>query len=439
MAVQIKSIPKKGGGKRVLYIPNRAEKAPLVAAAGQLARKAARLDRAGVVHGFARGRSPVTNALAHVGHAYTVSFDLADFFESVTAEKLAGKLSADELALVLVDGAARQGLPTSPAVANIAASDLDRAILKWVAKAEKQVIYTRYADDLTFSFDDAALIAVLRLKIPEIVGRCGFAVNERKTHVQAAVAGRRIICGVGVDDEGVHPTRWAKRHLRAAERQGNYAAAAGLEEWCELRPPKVRNELGADERGELESVCKAWRLRVPPWFAAVMSRGIVKSQSDSDLGDGCVVTADLIMMLGMSTITDGWKSCVAHPSGQYRHSVWVWAALGGTSIAANLSNRDVTFGNVTRKRMAARCLVHQLRDGRLVYDRLYPDGTEAADDLREHLEAAGYMSVAAAKRLGGTDGRVVGYVPNRAKPWCDSLSASRIKLARGRTGLVFSL
>ncbi|MHB8440407.1 MAG: reverse transcriptase family protein [Acidimicrobiales bacterium] len=423
--MQIKSIPKKGGGKRVLYIPNRAEKAPLTAAAGQLAKKAARLDRAGVVHGFARGRSPVTNALAHV--------------ESVTAEKLAGKLSADELALVLVDGAARQGLPTSPAVANIAASDLDRAILKWVAKTEKQLIYTRYADDLTFSFDDAALIAVLRRKIPEIVGRCGFVVNEHKTHVQAAVAGRRVICGVGVDAEGVHPTRWAKRHLRAAKHAGNDAAAAGLAEWCRLRPPKVRNELGADERGEMESACKAWRLKVPPWYKSASERGIVKAQSDQDFGDGCVITSDLIMTLGMSTVTDGWKSCVAHPSGQYRHSVWVWAALEGTSIAANLSSKEVTFGNVTRKRMAARCLVHQLRDGRLVYDRLYPEGTEAADDLREHLEAAGYISVVAARRLGGTDGRVVGYVPDRAKPWCDSLSASRIKLTGNRQGLVFAL
>lgn len=187
-----------------------------------------------VVHGFAQLRSPVTNATKHIGFQYTVSFDLADFFDTVTPTKGKATLVAPVKTKVSRkrytttntelwhDGIARQGLPTSPIVANLAAADMDAAILALngshdceIADVDLQFTYTRYADDLCFSFNSPELIAVLKRRIPQIVEAAGFKVNERKTTVQCAAAGRRIVTGVAVDDE-LHPTRAAKRRLRAA-------------------------------------------------------------------------------------------------------------------------------------------------------------------------------------------------------------------------------
>lgn len=230
-------IPKGGGAYRTVYVPSPAEKAALRRLLPDLEARAARACPPGVCHGFARGRSPVTNAAAHVGRSFTLSFDLADFFDSVTAETLGGLLPPRLLARVLVDGAARQGLPTSPAVANLAASRLDRLVLALRARGA-DFTYTRYADDLAFSYDDPALTDVLLAEVPAAALACGFRVNDRKTRLQAAAAGRRVVTGVAVGPDGLYPTRAARRRLRAALHRGDPRAAAGLAEWCRLVPPR---------------------------------------------------------------------------------------------------------------------------------------------------------------------------------------------------------
>jgi len=245
-----------------------------------------------VCHGFVPLRSSVTNAAKHVGFAYTVSFDLADFFDTVTPTQGKAKLVAPAKVKVgkkrytttnaelWHNGIARQGLPTSPIIANLAAADMDTAILLDIAFEAREYddarfVYTRYADDLTFSFNDPAMIAVLKLRIPQIVEAAGFKVNERKTTVQCAKAGRRIVTGVAVDEE-LHPTRAAKRRLRAARNNAQTGKVkhfplrqwtrhvkvrkyhgqkpmhkrvwinrwllqrvAGLAEWCKLKPPGI--------------------------------------------------------------------------------------------------------------------------------------------------------------------------------------------------------
>ncbi|MDG7000957.1 MAG: RNA-directed DNA polymerase [Nitrososphaerota archaeon] len=429
------TIPKRSGGTRLIYVPSWEEKTALRSIAGTLTSKAAKADRSGVAHGFVRYRSPVTNARAHIGHAYTVSFDLKNFFESVTPDKLVGKLSQSELDMVIVDGAARQGLPTSPAVANLAASELDKAILKWIAKRGKQIIYTRYADDLTFSFDDAALIEILRQSIPQIVSRCGFAVNPKKVRVQSATAGRRIVCGVAVGENEIYPTRAARRRLRAAIHQGNTAQINGLGEWCKLRPPSRKMGMNHTELDELEAVCKAWRLTIPK---ALRSLDIKKSFEPTDLGEHCEIIIDPIYILGMSTWTSGWRSCMTQPDGMYRRGVWVWVGLPGTAIAAKMSDHDMTVAGVTRKKMAARVLIHKLRDGRMVFDRFY-GGTEAMAELETQLRLAGFISIAEARKIGGSDDRVVGHITRATKPWTDNLKAVDIKLTRGGKARVFTI
>ncbi|SDG49079.1 Reverse transcriptase (RNA-dependent DNA polymerase) [Thermoanaerobacter thermohydrosulfuricus] len=384
--MKIVQIPKRNGEYRTIYVPDKKEKQKFKNLLGELNRKAKNI-LSNAVHGFVPGRSPVTNALAHVGYEYTISFDLEDFFDTVTPEKVSKYLTKEEKETVFVDGAARQGLPTSPVVANLAAADMDKAILKWIKKTQKNIVYTRYADDLTLSFNEPELIPVIKDKIPEIVKRNGFKINEKKTRVQAAIAGRRIICGIAVDKNGIYPTREVKRRLRAALHQGKIRQAKGLEEWMKLKLPNSEKKEEKIKRiEEAKVLIELWGIKKIDVEKALREKAI----PEMDLGDNCYITNDPAYIFGMSYFTTGWRSCMA-PDGGYGKGVVTWMMLSGTSVAVFLSDRKKATGSVERRVMRARCLVHRLRTGELVYDRLYGNPQDI-EFLKKKLEEHGIKS-----------------------------------------------
>lgn len=437
---RILKIAKKGrpGEFRMIYAPRTDQMLILRSMAGKLTTKAQHACPENV-HGFMRHRSPVTNAQAHIGHDYSLCFDLENFFESVVPERVKGKLSQEEMALVFVDGAARQGLPTSPAVANLAFAGADKAILKWIAKAGKNIVYTRYADDLSFSFDDPALIPAIKKSVEEIINRSGFKLNARKTSLQTAQNGRRIICGVGVDDTGIYPTRDSKRRLRAAEHHlemmGEPATSAasrrktrqeqrvqGMREWVRVKAPDPQKELKRRATDDYEALRIAWKLRKIDWTR--VKKNLVE---DVDLTDGVIVTADAALIMGMSTFTTGWVSCMRQPGGQYRRGVVFWAAAPSSFLAYVPSGHAMTIAGVERPRMKTRCLVHILANGAKIYDRLYGN-PEDIPVLKRALETAGYEP--AAQHRGQ---RVLGRIlfPTLPLPYFDSLAAARHTSAEG--------
>ena len=105
-------------------------------------------------------------------------------------------------------GVLPQGAPTSPMLGNLAARQLDIALTEYAAPAG--LVYTRYADDLTFSavgYPEARSISQIRSGICRIIRQHGFSVNTRKTRLARAGA-RKIVLGLLVD--GVEPRvpRW---------------------------------------------------------------------------------------------------------------------------------------------------------------------------------------------------------------------------------------
>jgi len=243
--MKITYIRKRNGSLREIYCPSPEEKAVLRAQVERLNEFARMLDQHHVAHGFMPRRSPVTNAMQHVGYAFSLSFDLEDWFNTVTPQHVmhVPGLMSDEACLCFVDGAAKQGLPTSPAMANIAAAQMDHEIVSLRARGRlgwNYGVYTRYADDLTFSFMLEATARWLKEVIPPIVERHRFKINESKTRLQAARAGRRMITGVAVDDE-IHAPRAIRRRIRAARHQRNWNQLRGLREWARLRMPHNYN------------------------------------------------------------------------------------------------------------------------------------------------------------------------------------------------------
>lgn len=258
--MKVLRIPKKNGTYREVCVPCLPLKRRLRSMLPRLAALVKSADKWDVIHGFMPGRSPVTNAKQHVGFEHTVSMDLKDFFDRVDDHKTRIQHYKRYLklipkgAFVLVNGCKRytkQGLPTAPPIANLFAVSLDNELCKRFSVLG--IRYTRYADDLTFSFNDPQLCNTV---IESVTGIChifGLPVNENKTKVMHSHQGRRIITGIAVDDD-VHPTREMKRRLRAAKHQGRTMQAMGLEEWCRLKEPDLLNYVQKKQKGLLEDM-----------------------------------------------------------------------------------------------------------------------------------------------------------------------------------------
>lgn len=271
--MRIRKIAKGGGRFRTIYCPNSKEKRrlrDLLPLLNEIHTKA--VDAAGtrgVAHAFVANRNPVTCAMPHRGFQVTVSCDLENWFDSVTAEhlrsvKLFGVVPPEVIAQVTIPDEhsiprCRQGLPTSPVAANIAAIPMDVAILYALKTlcGDGQFAYTRYADDLTVSFNNPLLVPLVLYALRHAAMLMCWTIAEHKTHIQHAKAGRRIIVGIAVDDR-VQATRKTRRKLRAARHntdianvngvkevkivginQGAAQSAAGLAEWAACKLPRA--------------------------------------------------------------------------------------------------------------------------------------------------------------------------------------------------------
>ncbi|OYU40881.1 MAG: reverse transcriptase [Pseudorhodobacter sp. PARRP1] len=189
-------------------------------------------------YGFVPGRNCIQAAARHAGEQIVLCFDLAQFFPSITdrriyalfralgypahcARSLAGLTTALTPAHVLhtANLAARdqlsnrhlpQGAPTSPALANLSALQLDRRLAGLAHSLGAS--YTRYADDLTFS-GDARIAPILQRAVPQIVAEQGFRLNPAKTRAQPAHH-RQTVTGITVN-ETLNPARGSYDLLKA--------------------------------------------------------------------------------------------------------------------------------------------------------------------------------------------------------------------------------
>jgi RNA-directed DNA polymerase len=154
-------------------------------------------------------RNILTNARKHLGRDWLLQLDLRDFFHHVTDEMVhtvytAPPLCCTEQGAELLTGISTymgrlpMGAPTSPVLSNFACRDLDTEML--VFAASRQWVYTRYADDLSFSakkaFDKEDIAELHR-----IVARYGFSVNDQKTRLCGPDA-EKIVTGILLRGKG---------------------------------------------------------------------------------------------------------------------------------------------------------------------------------------------------------------------------------------------
>ena len=236
-------IPKRDGGARLISAPKPTLKKTQRWILRQIAE---RLPVHGAAHGFLPGRSIFSNAAVHAGAHTIVKLDIRHFYPTVTWRRVKGLFRkggyGEQVATVLallcteaprellpLDGqhvhvasgprALPQGAPTSPALSNTVCLRLDCRLSGLSQKLGFR--YTRYADDLTFSWHEAEPPPLGRLLrcVHLILKAEGFVPHPEKTRILRR-GRRQTVTGLVVNEApSGSPARVPRaqvRRLRAA-------------------------------------------------------------------------------------------------------------------------------------------------------------------------------------------------------------------------------
>ncbi|MCC6357127.1 MAG: RNA-directed DNA polymerase [Phycisphaerales bacterium] len=240
---------------RVLYIPNKPLRSIQRALLFLFLNRASHELGQSVFGARPGQRCPlINNAKRHLGQMYIVSFDLADFFPSITLGHIVSALAHIRTPLghcalqdneanldrprrdfpwthdaaVLVArlctyrGRLPQGASTSPLLANIAFSRFDDLIAERLGTG---LVYSRYFDDITISVSKSAarrlhlnnakaLADYAQTCIETELIPAGFRLNAKKTRFGTAAAGFTVT-GLRINKNTIDIPRKTRRQIRA--------------------------------------------------------------------------------------------------------------------------------------------------------------------------------------------------------------------------------
>ena len=194
-------IPKKDGSKRTISAPNRELR--------EVQRKLATVLSSVYVpkvcaYGFIPSKNIIGNAENHVKKRLVLNIDLKDFFHQIHFGRIRGMLisppysigveAATTIAqIACLNGQLPQGAPSSPVLTNMVCTPLDNSLMRLAKKTG--CVYTRYADDITFStyskeFDKALVYAenqkiCLGNELVKVLEKNSFEINPQKISIRS--------------------------------------------------------------------------------------------------------------------------------------------------------------------------------------------------------------------------------------------------------------
>lgn len=172
---------------------------------------------------YQKGKSIRDNALAHARNPYLLKTDLEDFFNSITPDvfwQCVERSSASELQFQLADRRyvdqilfwkpikrstrlmLSVGAPSSPVISNFCLYEFDTLIDEYCRDLD--IIYTRYADDLTFSCNTREVLKSVPAIIETLLNKLfqkKLRLNRGKT-IFSSMAHNRHVTGVTLNNEG---------------------------------------------------------------------------------------------------------------------------------------------------------------------------------------------------------------------------------------------
>lgn len=220
-------IPKKAGGYRLIEAPEKQLKSRQRIIASHL--QAVYLTiKPGSSHGFITRWEEgfgtcniISNASIHTGKRFVLNIDLQDFFHAISAGRVRNifmtppfsfnhQLSSLLAILTTYYNKLPMGAPTSPVLSNLACLDMDKQMEELALQSGWN--YSRYADDLTYSWDKPFRKENIHI-IKDIIEGNGFSINRDKFRIQPNTT-RQTVTGLTVNEK-VNLNRKYYRRLRA--------------------------------------------------------------------------------------------------------------------------------------------------------------------------------------------------------------------------------
>lgn len=211
----------RGHRNRILSVPNNLLK---LVQRRILERYLYQLEASEYSTAYCKGKSLLDNASPHIGKKCILKLDISHFFDSITDDSvyLVFKplgLSVPATALLthlcVYKGKLPQGAPTSPYIANLVMKKFDEKLGKWCRN--RNITYTRYCDDMTFSGDRAAVRKSNIIgKVRALLGNMNMKLNDKKT-VFISSSQQQRVTGIVVNEKPAIP-----REMRRLIRQEVY-------------------------------------------------------------------------------------------------------------------------------------------------------------------------------------------------------------------------
>ena len=211
----------RGHRNRILSVPNNLLKN---VQRGILERYLYQIETSEYSTAYCKGKSLLDNASPHIGKECILKLDISHFFDSITDDSvyLVFKqfgLSVPATSLLThlctYNGKLPQGAPTSPYIANLVMKHFDEQLGKWCKS--RNITYTRYCDDMTFSGDRSAVrnSNIIR-KVKVLLNNMEMKLNDKKTIFISSSQQQRVT-GIVVNEKPAIP-----REMRRSIRQEVY-------------------------------------------------------------------------------------------------------------------------------------------------------------------------------------------------------------------------
>ncbi len=224
------TIPKRSGGEREIAQPAREVKALQRILVSEILSYLPIHDAAAA---YRVGRSIRDNAAAHAGQGPILKMDFRDFFPSIRSEDWESyaqkqtNLSNDDIRICSQIFFRRRpkerilrlsiGAPSSPILSNILLYEFDEIVSNEARR--RQISYTRYADDMTFSGQRIGMLKDM-FQVVQMASKKSdgprLSINEDKT-VYATTAVRRTVTGVVLANSGALSLGHERKRLMSAK------------------------------------------------------------------------------------------------------------------------------------------------------------------------------------------------------------------------------
>lgn len=204
-------IPKKRGGKRIIFHPSPKLK---VFQYWLVNRLFVYFPISSYATAYKKGCSIKNNATLHLNKAHLLHLDIIDFFPSITRkhieqvinnnkfilkEKIGFELTGDDikiiLKLTLLDDSLTIGSISSPILSNIVMFDIDNELNKVAESYDCK--YSRYADDMVFSSTKFIPHKIID-DVDKILKSNGFLLNKKKSYFMGK-GSRKVVTGINVN------------------------------------------------------------------------------------------------------------------------------------------------------------------------------------------------------------------------------------------------